>query len=104
MTAIVTAVNYLGQFQLSGMRTHPSFPVRTTFLHFVFPNIVPILDKNVLEAVGVTEKGANQKRKYFEGYLPHAWSLAERYQHHFAQFKETPIRLIDMALWVLRDK
>lgn len=101
---ILAAIEYLGHFQLTGMKTHPSLPVRTTFLHFIYPDVVPIFDKMVLRAIGITQDGANQNLDILRDYLPFAWSLAERYQHHFAQFKETSIRLIDMALWVTRDK
>lgn len=38
-------------------------------------------------------------------YIPFAWHLAHKYQNTFADYgyPETPLRLIDMALWVTRS-
>jgi len=74
-------------------------------LHLVYPEVVPIFDEQVLRAVGVDEKDANHSYEFFREYLPHAWSLAEKYRHRFAVFqKETPVRVIDIALWVCRGR
>jgi len=90
---------------LYGMAGSCTIPVRTTLLHLVYPEVVPIFDEQVLRAVGVDEKDANHSYEFFREYLPHAWSLAEKYRHRFAVFqKETPVRVIDIALWVCRGR
>jgi len=67
------------------------------------PIVIPIFDKQVLLSVGVTEKGANQKLRFLEPYIVHATVLARTHGEHFSSFEnETPIRLVDMALWVVR--
>jgi len=78
-----------------------NLPTQTTLLHFLYPDIVPIFDKQVLKAVGVDGK-LNHSFKTFERYLPFSWSLADRYQARMSQGDETPLRRIDMALWVHR--
>ncbi len=96
-------VQGLGLYGIWGMKSSTALPVRTTFLHFVEPSAMPIFDKQVLLAVGVKDKKANEKIAFLQLYLPHARTLASRYSNCFAIFKtETPIRLIDMALWVVR--
>ena len=100
---ILDSFREIGMYGLWGMKSATALPVRTTFLHFVAPSITPIFDKQVLLAVGVTQKKANEKMAFLELYLPHARTLASRYSNSFSIFeKETPIRLIDMALWVIR--
>jgi len=90
---------------LYGMTSSCAIPVRTTLLHFVYPQVVPIFDKQVLLAVGVRGKDANHSYETLRDYIPHAWLLAGRYQPSFTTFgKETPVRLIDMALWVCRGQ
>jgi hypothetical protein len=65
--------------------------------------VVPIFDKMVLEAVGISDQSANQNIGIFRRYLPFAWELSERYGAHFVSFfPETPIRVVDMALWISR--
>jgi hypothetical protein len=82
-----------------------AIPVRTTFLHFIYPDLIPIFDSQVLAAVGINEKDANHSYEFLRDYLPHAWSLAEKYNSHLVAFtQESPIRLIDMALWVTRNR
>lgn len=96
-------VKGLGFYGIWGMKNSTALPVRTTFLHFVGPSTMPIFDKQVLLAVGVGDKRANEKMAFLQLYLPHAKTLASRYSGFFSIFqKETPIRLIDMALWVVR--
>ena len=100
---IVSEVRKLGSHAIWGMKTSTALPVRTTFLHFIHPAMIPIFDKQVLLAVGVTEKGANQKLQFLEPYIAHATTLARTHSGHFSSFRdETPIRLVDMALWVVR--
>ena len=89
---------------LFGMGSSCALPVRTTFLHFVCPEVMPILDKQVLAAVGITDAGSNQSYEVLRDYLPHAWLLAEKYRAHFGSFRESAVRVIDMALWVSRGK
>lgn len=100
---IISETRKLGSHAIWGMKTSTSLPVRTTFLHFIHPETIPIFDKQVLLAVGVTEKGANQKMQFLETYIAHATTLARTHSVHFSSFyNETPIRLVDMALWVVR--
>lgn len=97
-------VESIGRLNLPGMKTHPSLPVRTTLLHFIYPETVPIFDKMVLRAVGIDQSGANQDLNILRAYIPFAWQLADRYADKFKNWtaRATPVRLIDMALWVER--
>lgn len=91
------------EFAIYGMKAQNSLPVRTTFLHFMYPKIVPVFDKMVLQAVGFKQKNANHDIKILEQYIPYAWGLADKYRGKFNnKWSESPIRLIDMALWVIR--
>jgi hypothetical protein len=102
-TQVVSLVKHLGVYRLAGIKTETALPLRTTLLHFFFPDVVPIFDKMVLRAVGVPEPGANQRIDVLSRYLPFAWMLADRHAARYArQQRETSIRLIDMALWVVR--
>jgi hypothetical protein len=86
-----------------GMKSSTSLPVRTTFLHVLQPAVVPIFDRQVLLAVGVTDRNANQSLRFLQTYIPHAWSLANLYSAACSAFqKETDVRLVDMAMWVVR--
>jgi hypothetical protein len=101
---IVALVKSLSLFKVLGIKSDTAIPTRTTLLHFFYPDVVPIFDKMVLQAVGVSDKGANQDIAVFKEYLPFAWSLAERYAAPLDGFdEETPVRLVDMALWVTRN-
>ena len=88
---------------VSGMKTSTALPVRTTFLHFFYPSVVPIFHAMVLKAVDLWSPGANTQLPVLEDYLPRAWHLANTYEPRLSGFAETPLRLIDMALWVVRD-
>jgi hypothetical protein len=99
---IMSLVNLVGSYQLPGMKTQTALPVRTTLLHILYPNIVPIFDKMVLQAVGAWHKGANQNTSVLQQYIPHAWALANTHAQQRAGFTETPVRLTDMALWITR--
>ena len=100
---IISEIQKLGSHAVWGMKSSTALPVRATFLHFIHPAMIPIFDKQVLLAVGVSEKGANQKLKFLEEYLAHATQLAQTHSLHFSNFQdETPVRLVDMALWVVR--
>jgi len=93
----------INEFSIFGMGSPDSFPVRTTFLHFVYPEIIPVFDEMVLQAVGIDENNANHNIQILKEYIPFAWKLADKYKNQFNKdWQETPIRLIDMALWVNR--
>jgi hypothetical protein len=101
--SILDQIQLLGDRQIWGMKSSTALPVRTTFLHFLSPTTNPIFDKQVLLAVGVKEKFANQKISFLGAYVDHAIELAKRHAGHLRNFlDETPLRLIDMALWVTR--
>jgi hypothetical protein len=88
-----------------GMKSKDAFPVRTTFLHFARPEEVPIFDKQVLMAIGIAERNANHDVRYLRAYIPHARSLAREHAHMLPNIgPEKALRLIDMALWVMRGK
>jgi hypothetical protein len=92
------------KFRFRGMKDPTALPVRTTFLHFTNPRAIPIFDKQVLLAVGISEKYANQKMEYLQLYFPYAVELAKRYGESFlSSDAESPLRLADMALWVTRN-
>ncbi|MDX1916144.1 MAG: hypothetical protein SFU55_11215 [Methylophilus sp.] len=100
---VIELIKWLGKFNLPGMASSTAIPVRTTFLHFIYPEVVPIFDRMVLRAIGVLGKNANQSYKVLSEYLPFSWGLAEKYRNQIALTRnESPIRAIDMALWVGR--
>ncbi len=101
---VVEAMRVADRFRVLGMRSRTALPVRTTFLHFLYPNVVPIFDQMVLKAVGAWQKGANQKLAVLREYVPFAWQLADQHVRHLGGFSETPVRLVDMALWVVRGR
>jgi hypothetical protein len=103
LSAIVSLLKTLDSYSLGGMKTVSAFPVRSTFLHILYPKVVPIFDKMVLQSVGIEDEGANHNLGVFCQYLPHAWTLARRHAEKFTRYKETPVRLIDMALWIVRN-
>lgn len=101
----ITGLIEMPEMAVFGMGTPGTLPVRSTFLHFVYPNAVPVFDKMVLQAVNgngyVYREGDNHRISIFKQYVPHAWELAERYSGDFPEGPETPVRFIDMALWVV---
>lgn len=100
---VIDLVKQLGTFKLPGMASSSAIPVRSTFLHFLFPSTVPIFDKMVLQAVGVDHHGANQDYEVFREYLPFVWGLADKHEATARQaHTESPLRLMDMALWIIR--
>jgi hypothetical protein len=100
---IIGIIELLGKYQFPGMKSATALPVRTTLLHILYPNTVPIFDQMVLKAVGAWHKGANQKINVFANYIPYAWELADKYTNQLSGYKESPVRLVDMALWVKRS-
>ena len=101
---IVELVELAGKYQIPGMKLGTALPVRSTVLHFLYPNIVPIFDQMVLKALGAWSPGANKNLDILCEYIPHAWALADQHTQQLTGFQETPLRLVDMALWVVRDK
>jgi hypothetical protein len=100
---LVDLTRSFNAFAIWGMKSSTALPVRTTFLHVLQPAVVPIFDKQVLLAVGVTDRNANQSLRFLSTYIPHAWSLANLYSEACSVFqKETDVRLVDMAMWVVR--
>jgi hypothetical protein len=100
---IMALVESIGRYQLPGMASPDALPVRTTFLHILYPNVVPIFDQMVLRAVGAWFEGANKKVAVLRQYLPHAWTLAKGHTEQVPGFQESPVRLVDMALWLKRS-
>ena len=100
---ILALVESIGKYPLPGMASSNALPVRTTFLHILYPNVVSIFDRMVLEAVGAWRKDANHDINVLRQYVPHAWSLADKHTQQLSGFKESAVRLIDMALWVKRS-
>jgi hypothetical protein len=96
-------VELVGRYQFPGIKSSTALPVRTTFLHILYPNIVPIFDQMVLKAVGAWRKDANHDIRVLRQYIPHAWAMADEHTRQLSGFKESPIRLADMALWVKRS-
>ena len=93
----------INKISIFGMGGNNTFPVRTTFLHFVYPEIIPVFDKMILQAVGIEENNANHDIQVLKEYIPFAWELTDKYKSQFNKsWQETSIRLIDMALWVNR--
>jgi hypothetical protein len=102
--AVVELVQSLDAYRLPGMKSRGTVPVRSTFLHFLYPSVVPIFDRMVLRAVGECSRDANRKYDVLRKYLPFAWCLADRYATARAGRPESPLRLLDMALWVNRGR
>ena len=91
--------------RLYGMR----LPVCTTVLHFMYPGVIPIFDQMILRAVGynkteINQKQLNQLKELYAEYLEHHWSLVNKYLKKISGFQESPIRIIEMALWVKRGE
>ena len=102
---VIDLVKQLDRHEVIGMKNETALPMRTTFLHYLFPEVVPVVDKMVLQAVGVQEQCANTRITVFQAYLRFAWKLTDRYAASFPTgYRESSVRLIDMALWVVRGK
>lgn len=102
LAEILNLIRVVGRHELLGMKSPTALPVRTAFLHFFYPKVVPIFDRMVLGAVGVSQEGANHKLDVLTEYIPFAWQLADQHTKQLTGFPETPVRLVDMALWVAR--
>lgn len=105
---VMEAIELIGRFPIEGMRGRHALPVRTTLLHFKYPEVVPIFDTMVLRALGISREGANRDRAVLRQYLRRVWGLANRHALALAHLREetteTPVRLVEMALWVIRDQ
>jgi hypothetical protein len=99
---VVCWAKQLDNYRLPGMKSSCAIPVRSTFLHFVYPHVVPIFDRMVLRAIGESNRKATNY-SLFKKYLHFAWNLAERYKDAAVGRPESPLRLVEMALWVVRD-
>ncbi len=99
---IVELINRFNMYKIYGASSNTSLPVRTTILHFIYPNEISIFDKMVLQAVGINEKNSNQDIKIFTEYQNFAWRLADKYKENIKTFQESHLRVIDMALWLNR--
>jgi len=86
-----------------GLSNSCALPARSTFLHFLYPDTVPIFDKHVLRAVKITGKDANKKQDVLFDFIPFVWGISKNSKVP-VDWAETPLRLIDMALWVNRGK
>jgi hypothetical protein len=86
---------------LFGLKDSCALPARTTLLHFLYPNVVPLFDKQVLLAVGVAKQNANRRRGCLYQYIEFAWRESKQ-ANIPKDWQETPLRLFDMALWVIR--
>lgn len=92
---------------LPGIKTDTAWPTRSTLLHFIYPNIIPIFDQMVLKALYPNyQKGDNQKKEKFLIYINDVHGLAKKYKVKISQVRQnndTNIRLIEMALWIIRE-
>jgi len=78
-----------------------AFAVRTTFLHFFYPDIVPICDEQTLKAIGIANKDAGRHEVNLVPYFENVWDLESTYRTQTLQFtSETAVRAIEMALWI----
>ena len=75
---VVALIQSLGEYRLPGMMSNGTVPVRTTFLHFLYPSVVPIFDRMVLRAVGDCRRDSNKSYDVLRKYLPLAWRMADR--------------------------
>jgi hypothetical protein len=99
LKAVTLLLGFISEHPPAGMSEKCALAVRSTFLHFLYPAVVPIFDKMVRKAVGLNEK--DQSLETFRRYVLHAWALTHRHAEQLAGFRETPVRLTDMALWVI---
>lgn len=82
------------------------YRVASTICHFMWPNIVPIVDRMVFRAIGNSDEDSDiyaEDMDCVKRYIEHNWALSDRYSPVFpSHLHETPVRLIDMSLWVIR--
>lgn len=102
---VISVVKSLLKMELYGMK----LPVATTVMHFLYPDTVPIFDQMILRAVGynredIKKNNLNQSFELYEKYLIHHWGMCSKYSSSTAGFFETPVRVVEMALWVSRGE
>lgn len=81
-----------------GLRSCSAIPTRTTFLHLVYPETVPIIDKMVRIALGRDDASDDLDL------IPQIWDLADNhFDVHTRQHpRETRVRWVEMGLWIIR--
>lgn len=104
---VLALIGLFDRFRIHGTKDRSALAVRATVLHFCFPEVVPLYDKQVLLATTnlskETVKKVARQKDTLRQYIPFAWNLAKEYGDRLpAGWPETPLRLIDMALWVHR--
>jgi hypothetical protein len=102
---VIQIVEAIGPLGIYGMKS--GLAVRTALVHILFPDVVPIFDQMVLRAVGVPRSealGRVGESNTLREYVLHVWTLVDRHRARLpVNVKETPVRLIEMALWLRRD-
>lgn len=104
--AIESVLQQEQNYQLCGMATNTAWPTRSVFLHFLYPNTIPIFDQMVLRAVEPNFQPNDkdtEKRDKFSEYIKHVWNLTEKYAEQIKQIenlRDTDIRIVEMALWI----
>ena len=82
------------------------YSVASAICHFLYPNIVPIVDRMVIQAIGnnrEVSKFALNDIESIKLYIEYNWHLSTKYHDCFKNiYSETPVRIIDMALWEKR--
>jgi hypothetical protein len=80
-----------------------AYPVRCTFLHFRYPEVVPLFDKQVMIAVGIPKDQAglaSHDQDHLHAYARHAYALVGKYSSKMpVTWPESHLRMLDMALW-----
>lgn len=83
-----------------GMAGKGALATKTTFLHFMYPDAVPVFDRIAVSGAGADIAAAN-KMEDLEEYIKNVWRLTARHRAECSSFtQETPLRVIEMALWV----
>lgn len=92
-----------------------SYPTRTTFLHFIYPDIVPIFDQHAYYGANLTYNELNniphneilapactQDINELRWYIEQIYQWVEKYQPRFQQYNypEKPVRIVEMALFI----
>ena len=100
---VLNMVNQVLELNLYGT----GLPVCTTVLHYLYPDTVPIFDQMVLRAVGfdredVKKRRLNQSTTLYQQYLGHHWDMVDKYAEEVEHLRESPVRAVEMALWVSR--
>jgi len=106
--AIIGYLKKMNGYDMPGIKSFDTIPTRATLLHMVFPDVVPLYDEQVLIAIGIRNdkihhKDPSRKYSYYQTYTTHIWELVQKYSQVIkGNFTETSLRILDMALWVVR--